>query len=423
MTVGGREPSEVERLLDQLDGVEEMPPQGSAAALQQLLGQKPDEPKRPKSMESVRGGLEMLLGDMPAELGKAALEALDAEYAAGAATKPQWAAGPGLMQALGAAEPLSTLEVERQIDAAAQAEIVAARQLEQEQQNRAMLVALLQGLVDGEAETDRLLDESDPAGPKRRRKRDRRRARAAELLRQCEEEDLPDDLSPDELTDAVAWLYEGEARPDQHVALEQLMGGSAADKLLSRIDDSFADDIHLQDAPELGDAGAVGRLMVAEESSLEEGITQEMVHHILTQDSAQDFGRDQVQAEGGWRRVVGDSDALWSDGQPPAHIPSAYADSLQVLGVLPLPGDSRTSHQFASDAIGFDVTAAGDGDALDLLGIAESDQPEPKLPRGARNLNDLLGRESDLLKLLAEPFDVRHPCSAHFLTQFHCRNG
>ena len=31
---------------------------------------------------------------------------------------------------VGAAEPLSTLEVERQIDAAAQAEIVAARQLE-----------------------------------------------------------------------------------------------------------------------------------------------------------------------------------------------------------------------------------------------------------------------------------------------------
>ena len=417
MKVGSQEPSEAERLLDQLDGVEELPMQGSAAALRQLLGPKPDEPKRPKSMEIVRGSLERLLGDVPAKLGRAALQALDAEYAADAAAdeQPQWAAGSGVMQALGAAAPLSTLEVERQIDAAAQAEKAAARQLEQEQQNHAMLVVLLQGLVNGEEEASRLLDESDPDGAKRRRKRDRRRARAAELLKQYGKENLPDDLSADELNDAVAWLYEGEARTDQRVALEQLMGDSAADKLLARIDDSYADNLQSPDAPAWGDGGALERLMVEEEASLEEGITQEMVHRILTQDSAQDFGSDQVQGERGWRRLVGDSDALWSDGQPPAHLPNAYADSLQVLGVLPLPGDNR-AHQVPTNDFAFDVTAAGEGDALDLLGIAEPGRPDPQLPRGARNLNDLLGSESDLLKLLAEPFDVRAPRCVHSLS-------
>jgi hypothetical protein len=428
MTVGDQDqdPLRMERLLDQLDAAMEAPSQnsGDAAALQTLLGKRPDEPKRPRNVENVRASLEMLLRDAPPELGRAALQALDTEYSEAAATdrQPQWTAGPGLMQVLGAAEPLSTLALERQIDAAAEAEKAAEHQLEQQRQNRAMLVAVLQGLADGEEDADRLLEESDPAGAKRRRKRDRRRVRAAELLKLYGSEHPPEDLSAGELSNAVAWLYEGEARSDQRAALDQLMDGSAADKLLAHIDD-LADVVRTPGADEWGDAGAVGRLLAPEEASLEDGITLDMVHRILTQDSAQGVGSDgRFQAEGGWRRLVGDSDSLWSDGQPPAQMPSAYADSLQVLGVLPLPGGSRADQQSASDHFECEVDATGDGDVLRLLGI--SDQPEPKLPRGARNLNDLLGHESDLLKLLAEPFDVRVPCPLHSLSHFRlcCEN-
>ena len=353
MTFNDHDPLRMELLLDQLDAAMEGPSQDSAdaAALETLLGKRPDEPKRPRNVENVRASLEMLLRDAPSELGRAALQALDAEYSEPAAADKQlqWAAGPGLMQVLGAAEPLSTLALELQIDAAAQAEKAAEHQLEQQRQNRAMLVALLQGLVDGEEDAVRLLEDSDPAGAKRRRKRDRRRARAAELLKLYGSEHPPEDLSADELSNAVAWLYGGEARSDQRAALEQLMDGSAADKLLARIDD-LADIVRTPGADDWGDAGAVGRLLSPEEASLEDGITQDMVHRILTQDSAQGVGiNGRLQPEAGWRRLVGDSDALWSDGQPPAQIPSVYADSLQALGVLPLPGGGRVHQQSASD--------------------------------------------------------------------------
>lgn len=406
MTLGGQEPSVAERLLDQLDEAE-APPQetGDDVALHILLGKNPDEPKKPTCMESVRGSLEVLLADTPPEVGKAALEALNAEFVEDAdSDRSRWTAGSDLMQVLGAAEPLSTLELERQIDAAAEAERAAERQLEQQQQNRAMLVALLQGLLDGEEER-RLLDERDPSVAKRRRKRDRRRARAVELLKLYGTESPPDDLSADELSHAVAWLYEGEARPDQRAALEQVMSSSATDKLLARIDE-FGDIVGSSEPNEWSESGAVGELLAAEDSSLDEGITQDMVHRILTQDFGQGFSSGR-QGEAGWHRVVGDSDALWSDSQPPAQMPSAYANSLQMLGVLPLPGDTRADNRSGIDDVECDPTTAGDDDVLRSLGIAEPDQPEPKLPRGARNLNDLLGGESNLLKLLAEPFDVR----------------
>lgn len=385
---------------------------GAAAALRALLGAKPDAPKRAKSIEDVRGSLDALLGDeenVPPEVGRAALEALDADYQCEAAAvdgELPWAGGAGVMKALGASEPLSLAELERQVDAAAEAERAAERQLEQQRQDREMLVALLQGVVEGEEEEGKRLEESDPAAARRRRKHERRRARAAELLERCRAELPPDDLSADELSAAAAWLYEGEERPGVQGggALEQLVGDSAADRLLASIDADLPDT-----AGAWGDAGAMGALLAADEEPLEEGVTPDMVRRMLEEEEPGSGGGP---AGRGWRRVVGDSDEMWSDGQPPAQVPSAYSDSLQVLGVLPLPGDGSGGKLSADDvafAFECDETAAAEGDALRSLGIAEPDKPEPKLPRGARNLNDLLGGESDLLKLLAEPFDVRSP--------------
>ena len=84
MTVGDQDqdPLRMERLLDQLDAAMEAPSQnsGDAAALQTLLGKRPDEPKRPRNVENVRASLEMLLRDAPPELGRAALQALAHTY-------------------------------------------------------------------------------------------------------------------------------------------------------------------------------------------------------------------------------------------------------------------------------------------------------------------------------------------------------
>eukprot|EP01046_Picozoa_sp_COSAG06_P053926 COSAG06_NODE_9454_length_1897_cov_1.791991_1_plen_414_part_00 len=378
-----------------------------AAALRALLGAKPDAPKRAKSIEGVRASLDALLGgeeNVPPELlGKAALEALDADYqceGAGADGELPWAGGACVMKALGASEPLSLAELERQVDVAAEAERAAERQLEQQRHDREMLVALLQGVVEGEEEEGKRLEESDPAAARRRRKHERRRARAAELLERCRAELPPNDLSADELSAAAAWLYEGEERPGvQGGALEQLVGDSAADQLLASIDADLPDT-----AGAWGDAGAMGALLAADEEPLEEGVTPDMVRRMLEEEEPGSGGGP---AGRGWRRVVGDSDEMWSDGQPPAQVPSAYSDSLQVLGVLPLPGDG-SGGKLSADAFAFDKTAAAEGDALRSLGIAEPDKPEPKLPRGARNLNDLLGGESDLLKLL-----VARKCTEH----------